>query len=101
MIKETAEGVLFNIKVVPNSSKNCFFKENDFYKLKITAQPIENKANKAVIERQEFEFNLYLKDELFPLTEDTFTLTTKIGGQPFTKSYYVLNLANTYGGTPV
>ena len=50
MIKETAEGVLFNIKVVPNSSKNCFFKENDFYKLKITAQPIENKANKAVIE---------------------------------------------------
>ena len=33
MIKETAEGVLFNIKVVPNSSKNCFFKENDFYKL--------------------------------------------------------------------
>ena len=61
----------------------------------------EIKANKAVIERQEFEFNLYLKDELFPLTEDTFTLTTKIGGQPFTKSYYVLNLANTYGGTPV
>lgn len=50
MIKETAEGVLFNIKVVPNSSKNCFLKENDFYKLKITAQPIENKANKAVIE---------------------------------------------------
>ena len=46
MIKETAEGVLFNIKVVPNSSKNCFFKENDFYKLKITAQPIENKTNK-------------------------------------------------------
>ena len=60
----------------------------------------EIKENKAVIERQEFEFNLYLKDELFPLTEDTFTLTTKIGGQPFTKSYYVLNLANTYGGTP-
>lgn len=60
----------------------------------------EIKSNKAVIERQEYEYNLYLKDELLPLTEDTFTLTNKIGGQPFTKSYYVLNLANTYGGTP-
>ncbi len=50
MIKQTDEGILVNIKIVPNSSKNEIVLEEEFVKVKITAQPIEGKANKALIE---------------------------------------------------
>ena len=50
MIKETKDGLLVNIKIVPNSSKNDLVKESEFIKVKVTAQPIENKANKALVE---------------------------------------------------
>ncbi len=50
MIKQTEEGILANIKIVPNSSKNDIILEEGFVKIKITAQPIEGKANKALIE---------------------------------------------------
>ena len=47
---ETKDGLLVNIKIVPNSSKNDLVKESEFIKVKVTAQPIENKANKALVE---------------------------------------------------
>ena len=50
MIKETPNGLLLKIRIVPNSSKNEIILEDEFIKIKITAQPIENKANKALIE---------------------------------------------------
>jgi len=50
VIKETKDGLLVNIKIVPNSSKNDLVKESEFIKVKVTAQPIENKANKALVE---------------------------------------------------
>ena len=50
MLKQTSEGILVNIKIVPNSSKNDIVIEEEFIKVKITAQPIEGKANKALIE---------------------------------------------------
>ncbi|MCQ2739170.1 MAG: DUF167 domain-containing protein [bacterium] len=50
MIRETADGIVINIKVIPNSSKSSITLEDGFVKLKITAQPIENKANIAVQE---------------------------------------------------
>ena len=50
MIKETQEGLLIRIKIVPNSSKNDLIIEYEFIKVKVTAQPIENKANKALVE---------------------------------------------------
>ena len=50
MIKETAEGLIVRVKIVPNSSKNDLILEDEFIKIKVTAQPIENKANKALIE---------------------------------------------------
>lgn len=50
MIKEVAEGLRIKVKIVPNSSKNDIILENEFIKVKVTAQPIENKANKALIE---------------------------------------------------
>ena len=50
MIKETKDGILFSIKISPNASKNEIIKTNDGLKVKITAQPIDGKANKALIE---------------------------------------------------
>lgn len=50
MIKETPEGLIVKLKIVPNSSKNDIVLEEGFIKVKVTAQPIENKANKALIE---------------------------------------------------
>lgn len=50
MIKEVDEGLIIRLKIVPNSSKNDIILEEDFIKVKITAQPIENKANKALVE---------------------------------------------------
>lgn len=50
MIKETQDGLLIRIKIVPNSSKNDIILEDEFIKVKVTAQPIENKANKALVE---------------------------------------------------
>ena len=50
MIKETSDGLLIRIKIVPNSSKNDLIIEDEFIKVKVSAQPIENKANKALIE---------------------------------------------------
>ena len=50
MLKETKDGLVFNIKITPNASKNEIIKANDEIKLRITAQPIDGKANKAVVE---------------------------------------------------
>lgn len=50
MADKVQETLLIKIKIVPNSSKNDIIIENDSVKVKITAQPIENKANKALIE---------------------------------------------------
>ena len=50
MIKEVEEGLIVKLRIVPNSSKNDIVLEEDFIKIKITAQPIENKANKALVE---------------------------------------------------
>ena len=50
MIKNTNEGLVIKIKIVPNSSKNDIVIEENFIKVKVTAQPIENKANKALVE---------------------------------------------------
>ena len=50
MIKETKDGIVVNIKISPNAKKNEIIKDCDFIKIKITAQPIDGKANKALIE---------------------------------------------------
>lgn len=48
-IKETDNGLLLSIKVMPNSSKNELIKQDSILKLKITAPPVDNKANKFVV----------------------------------------------------
>lgn len=51
MFKETKDGLLFNLKISPNASKNEIIKTDEgILKVKITAQPIDGKANKALIE---------------------------------------------------
>ena len=58
MIKQTDEGILVNLKIVPNTSKNGIVLEDEFVKVKITAQPIEGKANKALVEFLSKEFKV-------------------------------------------
>lgn len=43
-------GVYIKIRISPNASKNQIMYDGDIVKLKVTVQPIEGKANKAVIE---------------------------------------------------
>lgn len=50
MIKESKDGLILNLRISPNSSKNEVIKTDDTLKIKITAQPIDGKANKALIE---------------------------------------------------
>ncbi len=49
MTKQQNDFIL-RLKIVPNSSKNEIIKSEDGLKVKITAQPVEGKANKALIE---------------------------------------------------
>ena len=46
------------IRISPNASKNEIIKGEDGVKIKITAQPIEGKANKAVVEFLSKEFKI-------------------------------------------
>lgn len=50
IFEETKDGLIVRLKIIPNSSRNELVSENEGLKVKITAQPIENKANKALIE---------------------------------------------------
>ena len=50
MLKETKDGVILSLRISPNASKNMIVKEETGLKVKITAQPIDGKANKALIE---------------------------------------------------
>lgn len=58
MIKDSQDGLIIKIKIVPNSSKNDIIIEDEFVKIKVTAQPIENKANKALIEYLSKQFKI-------------------------------------------
>lgn len=50
MLKQTPDGIIINIKISPNAKKNEIINESEITKIKITAQPIDGKANKALIE---------------------------------------------------
>ena len=58
MLKETKNGILLNVKISPNASKNEIIKEAQGIKIKITAQPIDGKANKALIEFLSKQFKI-------------------------------------------
>ncbi len=50
MLKESKDGIILQLRISPNASKNEIIKTDDILKVKITAQPIDGKANKALIE---------------------------------------------------
>ena len=50
MLKQTKDGLLIHLKIMPNSSRNEIIKSAGGIKSKLTAQPIDGKANKALIE---------------------------------------------------
>lgn len=43
------DGIVISLKVIPNSSKNEFILSDSGLRLKITAPPVDNKANKFVV----------------------------------------------------
>ncbi len=58
MIKETKDGLTIQIKISPNASKNEIIKDEAGIKIKLTAQPVEGKANKALIEFLSKQFKI-------------------------------------------
>ncbi len=44
------EGIVISLKISPNASKNEIIKTPEGVKVKITAQPIDGKANKCLVE---------------------------------------------------
>ncbi len=58
MLKETKDGLIVQFKISPNSSKNEIIKTDEGVKIKITAQPIDGKANKALLEYLSKEFKV-------------------------------------------
>lgn len=51
MIKETAEGVLLTLKVLPRSSRcEIIGLHGDALKIKVTAPPVDGRANEEIIE---------------------------------------------------
>lgn len=50
MLKETKDGQVLTLRISPNTSKNKIIKTPEGIKIKITAQPIDGKANKALVE---------------------------------------------------
>lgn len=50
-LKETSDGVVLSIRLVPNSSSDLIMGyTEDYLKIKITSPPVENKANKHLIQ---------------------------------------------------
>lgn len=58
MIKQNKDGLMVTFKIVPNSSKNEIIKTDATIKIKITAQPVDGKANKALIEFLSKQFKI-------------------------------------------
>lgn len=58
MYKQTDNGILISFKISPNASKNEIIKTDEGIKIKITAQPIDNKANKALVEYLSKQFKI-------------------------------------------
>ena len=58
MIKHNKDGLMVTFKIVPNSSKNEIIKTDATIKIKITAQPVDGKANKALIEFLSKQFKI-------------------------------------------
>lgn len=50
MLKNTKDGIVISLRISPNASKNEIIKTGEEIKVKITAQPIDGKANKALLE---------------------------------------------------
>jgi uncharacterized protein (TIGR00251 family) len=58
MIKQTDKGAMVSFKISPNAKKNEIIKDESGIKIKITAQPVEGKANKALIEFLSKQFKI-------------------------------------------
>ena len=48
-ITEKEDSIIIPVKVIPKSSRDNIKLENDILKIKVTAAPVDGKANKSVI----------------------------------------------------
>jgi len=72
-VKETSEGVTFNVKVHPRARKNAVTGVvGDALKLAVTAPPLEGRANQAVVE--------FFAD-LFEIPRASVTIASGVRGQ--------------------
>jgi len=91
-IKESTDGLLIRVKIVPNSSKNDLVLEDEFIKVKVTAQPIENKANKALIEFLSKKFKVPKTSIEIVKGETSKEKTILIKTNDKTKSSFIISL---------
>lgn len=49
-MRETKDGIVLRVKISPSASKNEIIKSEDGIKVKITAPPVDGKANKCLVE---------------------------------------------------
>ena len=71
MLRDTKDGLIITLRISPNASKNEIIKTDEFLKVKITAQPVDGKANKAVIEflSKQFKVPKSSFDDVFKINE--------------------------------
>ena len=79
--KQTAEGVVINLRVVPRSSRNEICGViGDALKIRLRAPPLEGKANKALVEFLSWEFEVSKKNISFLSGETCRTKRILISG---------------------
>jgi len=72
---------IINLKIIPNSRKNCVEKEENRYKVHVTAPAVDGKANKALIELLSEFFNVKKSSIEILRGETSRNKVVKIGDQ--------------------
>lgn len=103
LILQSNAPILANYAYIPDFGRYYFIKDNineqgKIWSLKMHCDVLSSFKNGirnslATIDRNEFDFNLYIPDEKFVLESDTFTITNAIGGS-FLNDLVVLTMTN-------
>lgn len=94
MLKETKDGQVLTLRISPNASKNKIIKTPEGIKIKITAQPIDGKANKALIEFLSKQFKVpksYFEIIRGETSKDKSVLINKIDAEKVNQINEMLN----------
>ncbi len=82
---------IIKIKLIPRSSRNAVVgKENDVIKIKLTAPPVEGKANKALVQFLAKKLGLPKRDIEIVSGEHSREKSIRINGLPFDEVIEIL-----------